>query len=557
MLMEEDIDNTWFMDQESNAYQAMEKSFADLIDEVPVLPPLDAESNMFEDKEKGVVATTDEYNNKSSSNDSLDFTRLSEEVFEDRVFNEVTDLLSQQLGQMCLSLESTTSNNKFYMTNTAYYMDPLHTARVATISNNRPHETTTTMSAAAASMHHLGRSTGGGLQHDLKFAFKTGPEDELIDLLIRCAEAVGQNDVRTASQLIMELRECSSPYGSGAQRMAHYVTDALVAKMSGIGAQLYVTLRNTGPSFGPMLRAYKSLMDCFPFKQIIHFIASVLILNAFKGATRVHLVAYGSAFGIHWPFLIQQLAMQPNGPPHLRITGIVVPGCKASERIQKISRKLSEMAKFWGVPVEYTTVVDNWENVTSAQLGLRHDEVLVVDCDFRNCHLLDESIMTTSPRKMVLDRIRSMNPKILITEMAHASCNEPFFMSRIRGTIKFFSAKFDLVDVLLPMDCESRQLVEMYMHAREIVNIVACEGLERVERIEPYSQWQRRIQRAGFRPKPLHFSIVSSIKSMLGSYNKHFGIGEDGCWFLMGWKNEILLAMSVWEPVSTQHMAFD
>jgi hypothetical protein len=188
MLMEEDIDNTWFMDQESNAYQAMEKSFADLIDEVPVLPPLDAESNMFENKEKGVVATTDEYNKKSSSNDSLDFTRLSEEVLEDRVLNELTDLLSQQLGQMCLSLESTTtSNNKFNMTNTAYYMDPLHTARVATISNNRPHETTTTMSApaGAASMHHLGRSTGGGLQHDIKFAFETGPEDELIDLLIR------------------------------------------------------------------------------------------------------------------------------------------------------------------------------------------------------------------------------------------------------------------------------------------------------------------------------------------------------------------------------------
>jgi hypothetical protein len=183
--------------------------------------------------------------------------------------------------------------------------------------------------------------------------------------------------------------------------------------MSGIGAQLYVTLHNTGPSFGPMLQAYKSLMDCFPFKQIIHFISSVLILNAFKGATRVHLVAYGSVFGIHWPFLIQQLSMQPNGPPHLRITGIVLPGSKASMRIQKISRKLSEMAKFWGVPLEYTTVVDNWENVTSAQLGLRHDEVLVVDCDFRNCHLLDESIMTTSPRKMVLDRIRSMNPKVI------------------------------------------------------------------------------------------------------------------------------------------------
>lgn len=91
--------------------------------------------------------------------------------------------------------------------------------------------------------------------------------------------------------------------------------------MSGIGAQLYGTLHKTGPSFGPMLQAYKSLMDCFPFKQIVHFISSVLILDAFKGATRVHLVAYGSAFGIHWPFLMQQLVMQPNGPPYFRITG--------------------------------------------------------------------------------------------------------------------------------------------------------------------------------------------------------------------------------------------
>jgi hypothetical protein len=187
MLTEDDIDNTWFMDQESNAYQAIEKSFADLIDEVPVLPPLHTESNMFQNNGNGLVATTDEYNKKSSSNDSLDFARLSEEVLEDRVLNEVTDLLSQQLGQMCFSLESTTSNNKIYMTNTAYYVDPLHTAQVTTISNNRPHETTATMSAAAgvASMHHLRKSTGGGLQHDLKFAFKTGPEHELVDLLIR------------------------------------------------------------------------------------------------------------------------------------------------------------------------------------------------------------------------------------------------------------------------------------------------------------------------------------------------------------------------------------
>jgi hypothetical protein len=45
---------------------------------------------------------------------------------------------------------------------------------------------------------------------------------------LRCGEAIGQNDLRKATQTIVELRELSSSNGSGVQRMAHYVTDALV-----------------------------------------------------------------------------------------------------------------------------------------------------------------------------------------------------------------------------------------------------------------------------------------------------------------------------------------
>jgi hypothetical protein len=44
----------------------------------------------------------------------------------------------------------------------------------------------------------------------------------------RCGEAIKQNDLRMATQIITKLRELSSPNGSGVQRMAHYVTNALV-----------------------------------------------------------------------------------------------------------------------------------------------------------------------------------------------------------------------------------------------------------------------------------------------------------------------------------------
>ncbi len=44
----------------------------------------------------------------------------------------------------------------------------------------------------------------------------------------RCGEAIEQNDLRMATQIIIKLRELSSPNGNGVQRMAHYVTNALV-----------------------------------------------------------------------------------------------------------------------------------------------------------------------------------------------------------------------------------------------------------------------------------------------------------------------------------------
>jgi hypothetical protein len=65
----------------------------------------------------------------------------------------------------------------------------------------------------------------------------------------------------------------------------------------------------------------------------------------------------------------------------------------------------------WQLPFEYHAFAEKWENITTAQLALRHDEVLAVNC-FKLHYLLDESVMVDSPRKIVLNRIRSLNPKV-------------------------------------------------------------------------------------------------------------------------------------------------
>jgi hypothetical protein len=137
--------------------------------------------------------------------------------------------------------------------------------------------------------------------------------------------------------------------------------------------------------------------------------------------------------------------------------------------------------------------------------------------------------------------------KVFVTGVVNANCNEPFFMSRVHETIKHYSTKFDTMDVVIPSNMiKRRELEEIY--GREILNIIGCEGTERIERPESYKQWHSRIQRAGFVQKPLCPFIDSTIKSILGTCHKHFGIGQDGGWFLMGWKNEIVYALSAWKP---------
>jgi hypothetical protein len=138
--------------------------------------------------------------------------------------------------------------------------------------------------------------------------------------------------------------------------------------------------------------------------------------------------------------------------------------------------------------------------------------------------------------------------KVFVEGVVSAGYNAPFFMSRFRECVKHFSTMFDSVEGSLPPDDPDRVLLEQECFGKEILNIVACEGLERVERAEPYRQWQSRTQRAGFTQRPLNPTIMSKMKAMMGSYPKEFGIGEDGGWILTGWKNHIIYGLSSWEP---------
>ncbi|KAF3454685.1 hypothetical protein FNV43_RR05133 [Rhamnella rubrinervis] len=387
-------------------------------------------------------------------------------------------------------------------------------------------------------------------------AKKQGKKKETVDLrtlLILCAQAVSADDRRTARELLNQIRQHSSPLGDGSQRMAHIFANGLEARMAGTGTQIfYTSLGSKRRTAADMLKAYQVHLSACPFKKMSFVFANKMILKVADKATKLHIVDFGILYGFQWPILIQQLAQRTGGPPKLRITGIELPqrGFRPAERNEETGRRLERYCERFGVPFEYNAISSqNWETIQVEDIKIESDEVVVVNCVLRFKNLLDETVEVNCPRNAVLDLVRKMNPNIFVHTIVNGSYNAPFFVTRFREALFHYSALFDMFDITIPRKNEERLMFEKEFYGREAMNVIACEGLERVERPETYKQWQVRCVRAGFRSLPLDQELMTKFRDKLKAcYHKDFVLDEDSHWMLQGWKGRIVYASSCWVP---------
>nr|XP_043609288.1 scarecrow-like protein 30 [Erigeron canadensis] len=383
---------------------------------------------------------------------------------------------------------------------------------------------------------------------------KQGRKKDVVDLrtlLSLCAQSVSANDQRGATDLLKRIREHASPTGDGMQRLAHYFSAGLEARMAGSGTGIYKALLSKPTSAVDVLKAYHLFLSRVPFTKLSHFVSNKTIMHMAHNKKKVHIIDFGILYGFQWPSLIQLLSTRPGGPPELRITGIdfPCPGFRPSQRVEETGSRLANYAETFSVPFKFKAIAQKWETIRMEDLELDYGETLVVNCGYRFRNLLDETVIVDSPRNKVLDLIRKMNPDIFIQGIVNGSYSAPFFVTRFREALFFFSSLFDMLEATVDRDTEERMLVEKTFWGREAMNVIACEGGERIERPETYKQWQVRNQRSGFRPLAFDPEILKMAKDKSRSgYHKDFMIDEDGHWLLQGWKGRIIYAISCWQP---------
>ncbi|KAK2996055.1 hypothetical protein RJ640_022172 [Escallonia rubra] len=386
---------------------------------------------------------------------------------------------------------------------------------------------------------------------------KQGKIKEVVDLrnlLTQCAQAVASSNIETAGEIIKQIRQHSSPYGDGMERLAHYFVNAIESRLAGNGTNLYAGFISRRITTADILKAYQVYVTACPFHKMSNIFAnrSIRYLYEASGKTTLHIIDFGILYGFQWPCLIQGISLRPGGPPKLRITGIDMPqpGFRPAERVEETGLRLANYCARFNVPFTFNAIAKRWDTIQLEDLKIDRDELIVVNSLYRLRNVPDETVVVNSPRDNVLKLIRSINPDMFIQGILNGTYNAPFFVTRFREALFHFSALFDMFEATTPHEDHERMMYEREVFARDATNVIACEGTARIERPETYKQWQVRNLRAGFRQLPLNPVIVKVLRAKVKlSYHNDFLVDEDSNWMLQGWKGRLLYALSCWKPV--------
>ncbi|XP_023519365.1 scarecrow-like protein 33, partial [Cucurbita pepo subsp. pepo] len=264
---------------------------------------------------------------------------------------------------------------------------------------------------------------------------------DLWTLLTQCAQAISNYDQRTASELLNQIRQHSSPSGDGNQRLAHYFANGLETRLAA-GTPLYMPFASNETSAAEILKAFQMFIKACPFRRMSYFYANRTIMKLAEKETTLHIIDFGILYGLQWPCLIQRLSRRPGGPPKVRITGIELPqpGFRPAERVEQTGRRLAHYCKRFNVPFEYKVLAQKWETVKYEDLNVNRDELTIVTCLFRLKNVPDETVVANSPRDRVLKLIRKINPDLFIHEVMNGSFNTPFFNTRFKEALFHYSS---------------------------------------------------------------------------------------------------------------------
>ncbi|KAJ7949289.1 Scarecrow-like protein 3 [Quillaja saponaria] len=412
----------------------------------------------------------------------------------------------------------------------------------------------------------------------------------LIRLIYACTNHVASGSIKNADTGLEFISHLASPVGDTVQRIATYFSEGLAYRMVKHLPGVYKALNSTkisSISEEPLVQ--KLFFDLFPFLKLAYVITNQAIIEAMDGEKIIHIIDLNSFEAAQWIDIMRTLSGRPEGPPHLKITGIH----ERKEVLEKMAAHLTKEAEDLRMPFQFNPVVSKLENVDVESLGVKTGEALAISSVLQLHSLLasdDEILERNSPaasknlQKVVhmkprtleewikvdmmnaympspdsvsspvslsaspkmgssLTALRNLSPKVMVVTEQESNLNGCNLMERVTEALHFYGALFDCLESTVSRTSIDRQKVEKMLFGEEIKSIIACEGVERKERHEKLEKWILRLEIAGFGRVPLSYHGMLLAKRLL--YDGYNIKEENGC-LVICWHERPLFSVSAW-----------
>lgn len=372
---------------------------------------------------------------------------------------------------------------------------------------------------------------------------------QIVLRLIEAADALEAQDPERARELLQPLvvsPASSDPLERVGAAFARALDARLRGDLSGAG-----NLYEGGSDPRDMLAAFQVLADATPFIRFGHSAANAAILEEAGGADALHLVDVGIGSGVQWSQLVDRLSAAARRPPAVRLTGIDIPvaGADSLARLQAIGQALTARAAAAGVDFAYTPIVGFVQDLDlPALLEAAPGERLAVNAALALHHVPDETDgRGGSTRDAVLARIRAARPALVTLVEPDVEHNALPFRVRVMESLLHYVNVFHALDATLAGHPLERATLEQAFFGREIVNILAGEGVHRIERHERREAWAARMRRHGFAAvdaRRLAPALAADVR-----LDPPFGIEVDAETLTLTWRDLPILAASAWKTV--------
>ncbi|KAF3440843.1 hypothetical protein FNV43_RR19129 [Rhamnella rubrinervis] len=403
-------------------------------------------------------------------------------------------------------------------------------------------------------------------------------------LLVHCANAIDSNDATLAQQILWVLNNIAPADGDSNQRLTCGFLRALIVRAARSGSCKMLAAMANAHSTNLTIDTHKfsvielaSFIDLTPWHRFGFTAANAAILEAVEGYSVIHIVDLSLTHCMQIPTLVDAIASRHEVPPILKLTVAgstedVPPMLDLS--YEELRSKLVNFARSRNVILEFQVVPSSYSDGFSAlieQLRVQQqhhlvyaaetvNEALIINCHMMLHHIPDEtvvpsiipnelstssSVTTTSLRTMFLRALRSLEPTVVILVDEDADLTSNNLVCRLRSAFNYLWIPYDTVDTFLPKGSKQRHWYEADI-CWKIENVVANEGIQRVERLEPKSKWVQRMRNANFRSVSFGEDAVLEVKTMLDEHAAGWGLKREEEDVVLTWKGHNVVFASAW-----------